>query len=49
MSDARETVEAIIDRLLANMESTTEVVTVPQMYYDKMGLNWWKIQSTYQG
>jgi hypothetical protein len=49
MSDAKEIVEEIIDRLLADMEIATEVVTVSQTNYDKMGFNWKKVQSIYQG
>ena len=49
MSDARESVEAIINRLLDNMEIATEVVMVPRISYDRMGFNWQKVQSAYQG
>ena len=49
MSDAREAVEAIIDRLLEDMEIATRVETVPQENYDRMQFSWRKVKSTYQG
>ncbi len=49
MSDAKESVEEIIERLLAGMGSTGEVVTVPRLSYDAMMFNWRKVQSIFQG
>jgi len=49
MSDAREAVEAIIDRLLVDMEIATRGETVPQKNYDRMQFNWQKVKSTHQG
>ena len=49
MSDAREAVEAIINRLLDDMENATKVEMTPQVNYDRMQFNWQKVKSTYQG
>ena len=49
MSDARESAEAIIDRLLDDMEIATRVETVTQENYDRIQFNWQKVQSIYQG
>ena len=49
MLDAREAVEAIIDRLQDDMEIATGVETVPQANYNRMQFNWRKVKSTYQG
>jgi len=49
MSDVWEAVEAIIDRLLVDMEIATRVEMVPQKNYDRMQFNWRKVKSTYQG
>jgi hypothetical protein len=49
MSDVREAVETIIDRLLDDMEITTRVETMPQVNYDRMQFNWQKVKSPYKG
>ena len=49
MSDARETVEAIIDRLLDDMEITTMDETMQWVNYDRMQFNWQEIKSSYAG
>jgi len=49
MSEAREAVETIIDRLLDDMEITTRVETTPQVNYDRMQFNWQKVKSPYKG
>jgi len=46
---AREAAEAIIDRLLDDMEIATRGEMVPQENYDRMQFNWRKVKSTYQG
>jgi len=49
MSDARKAVEAIIDRLLDDMEIATRVEKTPQVNYDRMQFNWQKVKSPYKG
>ncbi len=52
MSDGKELVEEIIERLLASMEgsgSSGEVVTVLMMNYNAMMFNWQKVQPIFQG
>ncbi len=45
MSDTMEAVEAVIDRMLKNVEDAS----VPKINYGKMGLNWRKVQSSLKG
>jgi len=47
MSDMREDVEAIIDRLLDDMEITTRDETMQWVNYDRMQFNWQEIKSPY--
>jgi hypothetical protein len=49
MSDARETVEKIIDRLLDEMEIETKTEMEQQVNYDRMQFNWKMVKSAYTG
>jgi hypothetical protein len=49
MSDARECVEAIIDRLLDEMEIATKTEMREQMNYDRMQFNWTRVNPIYEG
>jgi len=49
MSDARETVEKIIDRLLDKMEIETKTEMEQQVNYDRMQFNWKRVKSAYTG
>ena len=49
MSDARETVEKIIDRLLDEMEFETKAVMKRQMDYERMQFNWKRVNPIYGG
>ena len=49
MSDARECVEAIIDRLLDEMELEAKIEMREQVNYDRMQFNWQEIKSSYEG
>ena len=49
MSDAREAVETIIDRLLDDMEIATRDETTPQVNHDGMQFNWQKVKTPYKG
>jgi hypothetical protein len=49
MSDMREDVEAIIDRLLDDMEITTRDEMMQWVNYDRMQFNWQEIKSPYKG
>jgi len=49
MSDARETVEKIIDRLLDEMEFETKTEMRRQMDYERMQFNWKRVNPIYEG
>jgi hypothetical protein len=49
MSDARETVEQIIDRLLDEMEFETKAEMERQMDYERMQFNWKRVNPIYGG
>jgi len=49
MSDVRDAVEAIIDRLLDDMEIAMRDETTLQVNYDRMQFNWQEIKSPYKG
>jgi len=49
MSDARESVEAIIDRLLDKMEFATKTEMKKQVNYDRMQFNWKRVNPIYEG
>jgi len=49
MSDSRECVEAIIDRLLDEMEIATKTEMKKQVNYDRMQFNWKRVNSIYKG
>jgi len=40
MSDARKTVEAVIDRLLDDMEIATRDETMPRVNHDRKQFSW---------
>ena len=49
MSDARETVKQIIDRLLDEIEFATDAALKRQMNYEKMQFNWKRVNPIYRG
>jgi len=49
MSDARECVEAIIDRLLDEMEIEAKIEMREQVNFDRMQFNWTRVNPIYEG
>jgi len=49
MSDARECVEAIIDRLLDEMELEGKIVMREQVNFGRMQFNWIRVIPIYEG
>jgi hypothetical protein len=49
MSEAKETVEQIIDRLLADVERATDAALMKQMNYERKQFNWMRVNPIYRG
>jgi hypothetical protein len=49
MSDAKETVEQIIDRLLEDIEIATNAALRRQMNYERKQFNWKSVNPIYRG